>query len=338
MRVVRELDGSQAKAWEALVAACPASGFMQGLPWAAFKRRQGLRVYHLGLFEDGVLVGGAIAYGSPRRTGADILVSPDGPVLPWADETRARAGLALLDEAMAELAAREGAMGWRVEPRLEPPLPRGLRNFRRSPVDLLPAESLVLDLLPAPEALLATMHPKGRYNIRLAARRGVEVEELAPDEALEPLYAMLDEAAVRNDFFLEPRAFFAQLLETLAPTGHARVFVAQAEGKVLGALLLMRHGARATYLYGGVAHDERPRMAGYALQWTAIQAARAAGCTSYDFYGFDAAGRPDHLYARFSRFKRQFGGRAVRTIGAHEHLYLDRLADAVVRAVQEIGW
>ena len=44
---------------------------------------------------------------------------------------------------------------------------------------------------------------------------------------------------------------------------------------------------------------------------------------------------PGHLYAGFSRFKRQFGGRPVRLIGAHDLYFLDRLADVVVRAVHE---
>jgi lipid II:glycine glycyltransferase (peptidoglycan interpeptide bridge formation enzyme) len=101
---------------------------------------------------------------------------------------------------------------------------------------------------------------------------------------------------------------------------------------------MVTHGRRATYLYGGVTGTERQRMAGYALQWAAIAHAHALGCETYDFYGFDPFGRPDHLYASFSRFKRQFGGRAVQFIGAQEHFFLDRLADAVVRAVQEIGW
>jgi lipid II:glycine glycyltransferase (peptidoglycan interpeptide bridge formation enzyme) len=139
---------------------------------------------------------------------------------------------------------------------------------------------------------------------------------------------------MRHGFFLEPRAFFATLLETLAPAVH----VAWHGETFLGAHLMVTHGRRATYLYGGVTGAERQRMAGYALQWAAIAHAHALGCETYDFYGFDPFGRPDHLYASFSRFKRQFGGRAVQFIGAQEHFFLDRLADAVVRAVQEIGW
>lgn len=333
-----EAGGVLAEAWERLVQRQPESGFMQALAWAAFKRRQGLRVLHLGVFDAGVLVAGALAYGAPRPGSIGILVSPDGPVMPWEDEARTAACMKALHAGFRERFSGEGAIAWRIEPRLPRPAPRILRNFTRAPVDLLPCESLYLDLAPTPDQLLAGMRPKGRYNIRLAPRRGVVVEEAGP-EGLDALYDILQQAAGRDGFFLEPREFFAQLLE--APGSFVRLLLArgcETQGNHLGALVLVTYGGRATYLYGGVANHGRERMAGYALQWAAITRARELGCRTYDFYGFDPFERPGHLYARFSRFKRQFGGRPVRFIGAHEHLATDRVADAVVRAVQEIGW
>ncbi|MDQ3904436.1 MAG: peptidoglycan bridge formation glycyltransferase FemA/FemB family protein, partial [Actinomycetota bacterium] len=87
---------------------------------------------------------------------------------------------------------------------------------------------------------------------------------------------------------------------------------------------------------GGVANQQRHLMAGYALQWAAMLSARRAGCQVYDFYGYEATGAPGHLYASFSRFKRQFGGTPVRFIGAQTYSFLDGLADAVIQAVREI--
>lgn len=46
---------------------------------------------------------------------------------------------------------------------------------------------------------------------------------------------------------------------------------------------------------------------------------------------------PDHAYARFSRFKSQFGGEVQRFIGAHDYWFMDRLSAAVIEALQEIG-
>jgi lipid II:glycine glycyltransferase (peptidoglycan interpeptide bridge formation enzyme) len=326
-----------AVAWERLVQAMPESGFMQSLGWAQVKQAQGLQIVHLGLFTGDELCGGAIAYTLPQPNGATLLISPEGPVLPWSNPSACPAALRVLLEAMATEAREVGAIAWRIEPRLAPPRPDVLRGFGRAPIDFVPQQTLYLDLALTEDELLAAMHSKGRYNIRLAGRKGVTVRESTSPADTRHFYDIAREAAERDDFFLEPPAFFALIAETLMPQGMARYLFAEHEGDTLGAMLLVTYGDRATYFYGGTTNEKRHLMGGYALQWAAIQAARAHGCSHYDFFGFEPHGDPDHLYAGFSRFKRQFGGTAVRFIGAQDHVFTDRLADAVVRAFQEIG-
>lgn len=326
-----------AAAWEHLVRHCPESGFMQSLAWATVKAAQGLQVVHLGLFDGETLVGGTLAYTLPQPNGATLLVSPEGPVLPWSRPPAVVAGLRALLPALAAEAGACGAISWRIEPRLTPPRPDALRGFGRAPIDLVPQTTLYLDLSPDDDALLAAMHPKGRYNIRLAGRKGVTVHATTDPAATTRFYPLVCEAAQRDDFYVEPPGYFALIAEHLMPAGLARFLFAEHEGQLLATMLLVTYGDRATYFYGGTANDKRPLMAGYALQWAAIRQARALGCRSYDFFGFEPHGDPDHLYANFSRFKRQFGGEPARFIGAQDHMFTDRLADAVVRAFQEIG-
>jgi lipid II:glycine glycyltransferase (peptidoglycan interpeptide bridge formation enzyme) len=337
VRQLSQLDPASGlgRRWEELASTNPASGVMQSLHWAAFKRRQGLAVLHLGLFEGADLIGGALCYAAAYSRGADLLVAPEGPVLPWEDAALARTGLRLLLEAAERVAP--GALALRIEPHLAPPRPRLLRSFRRAPLDLLPIETLYLDLDLPPEQLLAQMRPKGRYNIGLAARRGVTVREDRTPAAWRSLAAVLTEVGLRDGFFVEPATFFENLTGALTPPGLARCLFAEHGGEILGALLLICYGERATYLYGGVSNRRRELMAGYALQWAAIQTARGAGCRTYDFYGYEPYGAPEHLYAGFSRFKRQFGGQPQRFIGAHDTFFLDRLAEAVVRVTHETG-
>ncbi|KAB8140196.1 aminoacyltransferase [Chloroflexia bacterium SDU3-3] len=320
--------------WEELVQRAPASGVMQSLHWAAWKRAQGFATLHLGLMDGQDLAGGAIFYTAQgQRMG--LMVAPEGPVLPWDDHAAARQGLGLLLAEARGRAAQLGALALRVEPRLPGPRPPVLREFRRAPLDLLPCETLYLDLAQGEQAVLAQMRPKGRYNIRLAARHGVAVRESRSAEDLPAFYDALSDAATRDDFFIEPYHFFADLCAALMPAGHARLLLAEHGGDLLGAMLLITYGQRATYLYGGVTNAKRQMMGGYALQWAAIQSALASGCATYDFYGYEPFGTSDHLYAGFSRFKRQFGGTPVRFIGAHDYAFLDRIADTVVRIASE---
>jgi lipid II:glycine glycyltransferase (peptidoglycan interpeptide bridge formation enzyme) len=330
----RALEGPlDAEGWERLVAANPASGFMQSLGWAELKRRLGYGVHHVILERDGQLAGGAIWYSPPGLGGPCLFVAPHGPVLPWHDPERARTGLRLLIEQVREIAPHSTGTGVRIEPLLARPLPRLLREFRRAPVDLLPNETLWLDLRASAEDLLCNMKPKCRYNIRLAKRRGVEVHEDTSPAAANRLHAILTEVGQRNGMFVEPVTFFIHLAETLAPRGMLRFLFAHRAGVTLGGLLLLIHGSRATYLYGGTATLEREAMAGYALQWAAIRLSRNLGCHTYDFYGYEPFGDPTHPYAGFSRFKRQFGGTAQRFAGAQDLFFIDRLSDAVVSAL-----
>jgi lipid II:glycine glycyltransferase (peptidoglycan interpeptide bridge formation enzyme) len=58
-------------------------------------------------------------------------------------------------------------------------------------------DTVLIDLSPAPEEILAGMSPKWRYNVRLAARKGVSLRR-AGTEKLPVFYALLGETARRD--------------------------------------------------------------------------------------------------------------------------------------------
>ena len=181
--------------------------------------------------------------------------------------------------------------------------------------------------------LLQQMKSKGRYNIRVAQRHGVRVQESWQPEAVYKFYSLVKEASLRDGFALEPLNFFEYLSQELVSRGQASFFFAEHENDIVGSLLLVTCGQRATYLYGGIANQKRQLMGGYALQWEAIKAAKLKGCSIYDFYGFDSFQSPQNEYARFSQFKSRFGGEVHRLIGAQEHFFVDCLADAFIKIV-----
>lgn len=332
--------------WERLVSQSEENGFMQSLYWARLKQVQGMRVVQFLLRCGGDIIGGALAYTSARNNGAGILSAPDGPVLPWADTRLSGYGLRLILEAAESVASSLGVMSLRIEPRLPLPAPKLLREFGRSLSDQNPQETLFIDLTPPLEEILASMRHKGRYNIALSAKRGVKVEEITSPsgEDVRRFYGLLSEAGVRNGFLVEPGEFFEDLVDSLASSGaqarltvapQVRLFFAEADGDTIGALLMVVYGRRATYLYGGVSGRKREAMCGYAMQWAAMQSARALGCVEYDMYGYNQFRSPDHSYSRFSQFKEQFGGRVKRFIGAQEQYFVEDLAGAVIKAIKQ---
>ncbi len=328
-----ELENPSSRLWNNLVAGNPASGFMQSIEWAQFKHAQGLKHYRLGIFQGENLVAGCLLYYAADNN-PGFLVAPHGPILPWENKELARQCLGLLISTCERLAKEEGLIGLRIEPLLAPSLPDLLLEFGRAPIDLLPKETLCLDLTCSLEEIMAQMKTKGRYNIRLSQRKGVTVRSGTKSELIDSFYPILNITARRDHFQAEPASFFVELANSLLPNKLAELLIAEHEGEILGGLVQITFGKTSTYLYGGITNTKRNLMSGYALQWEAIQRAKAAGCTQYDFYGFDQFCSPSHPYGRFSNFKSQFGGTAKRYCGAQDYYFMDELADALIKVFQ----
>lgn len=339
VRDLGELDGKTPLAlrWNSLVIEYGAQGFMQTLDWARFKRYMGFNVLHLGLFVDGELSGGAIFYTSANNKGTGFLVAPDGPILPWHNEELAALCLKKLIDFARLKSAALSTMALRVAPRLTTK-PAALADFAPAPLSITEHKTMYLPLNLPGEELLQRLKPKARYNIGLAQRHGVVVREASVLDSVLKFCAVMEQVAARNQYFVEPLEFFVALFETLCDSGMVRVFFAEHEGDVLGALLMISFGGRASYLAGGTTDCKRNLMGGYALQWAAIEAARQAGYSHYDFWGYDAMAiaNPEHTYAGFSRFKSQFAGEPTEFIGTFDYYFMDQLADVIIRAMQEI--
>lgn len=316
------LSPSVREEWDDFVGRSPEAGFMQSWAWGEFKRSCGQEVVRLGVFdEDNSLCGGAAVYYVRSSLGASPLEVPHGPV--FCSEP-ALAGQAA-GELMAELRCLAGEVrspAVRIEPFREE-LPPGMREgFVRAPLDLVPTPTRLVAVGRSDEELLAAMESKGRYNVRLALKKGVEAGCHSGTEALRDFYSLFELTSLRHGFSGESLAFFDQMLQCLGGRSpQARIYLAHYKGMLAAAAVVVFFGRRATYLYGGSSPFLGPVMAPYALHWRIMQDARAAGCAEYDLYGVAPEGMPFHPYARFSQFKARFGGRVFVPAGAHD-LYL----------------
>ncbi len=343
MMHVAPLETCHREMWDAVVASHPTSGFMQSWTWSEFKALEGFRVVRLGVFDGETLQGGGIAYTFPSLAEAGLAVMPDAPVLDWEAPSASTAFQTLVSAFRNSPAGRQ-AVALRVEPRLEA-VPEFLEDLPRAPVDLVPDETLMVDLGPEPK-MLARMKPKGRYNARLALRRGVEVVSSSDPSDVHEFHFVLEQTARYQDFRLEPKRFFINLVQALFPCVPApgvvrdcsmgRFAFARYKGITLAAALTVRHGRTVTYLYGGHLPLFPEVMASYALHWHILREAANEGYCEYDFYGYVPPGRPGHPYERFSRFKEKFGGRPVRWIGSRDVIFHDRLAEATLRAIHSV--
>lgn len=321
-------------AWDALVMAAPDGHLLQSFHWGEFKARHGWSVQRVCVNLDGAFAAAQVLW---RRTPlGPVGYIPRGPVsVPSGHEAALRK---LMREVHRSGRAR-GAVFLKVEPNCSDPAPLPHLGFRPSVQTVQPQVTLMIDLTVSLETLLRRMHPKTRYNIRLAHKKGVEVVR-GDRRDLPTFVRMMRETAQRQGFGVRPYAYYRDVLAFLGD--NAELLLAKHEGEVLAGIIVAKFNGEAVYLYGASSGHKRNLMPAYLLQWEAIRRAQEQGLTRYDLWavppdlaqlartlpdGETAASLPPARPHRRGdlwgvyRFKRGFGGRLVAYCGALDYIY-----------------
>lgn len=307
---------SSAARWNRLAAAHADANLLQSASWGDLKARYGWRVIRR-------VVGGA---DSPRG-GVQVLtrtrrLPPLGPsaglaYVPRGPLADSDADALALIEAATEQARRAGASVLRIEPvRAAHAALLEARGFRKISGFVQIPRTAIVDLAADDATLLASFKSKMRYNIRLAARRGVCIETDSRGAAFDDFYELTKATAVRQGFAIHAKSYYRDVARTFGDD--AELFVARYEGRALAALLSVAFGPEAVYLYGASSDAERGRMAPHAVQWAAMQWARARGCRHYDLWGMADPNDPHDPMAGVHRFKLGFNPRPVQYPGTYD--------------------
>lgn len=195
-------------------------------------------------------------------------------------------------------------------------------GIRKAPTDLLPPDTVLLDVGLDRDRILRRMKSKTRYNIRLSARKGVQVREGGMAD-LPAWYALYCDTAARHGMAVDEMEYFESALSVQANDSDSpariHLLMAEADGRPIAGILLAIAGDRATYLYGASSLEKRHLMAPYRLQWEAICRARKAGCTDYDLFGVSPSPDPQHPMYGLYRFKTGFGGYLLHRQGCWDY-------------------
>lgn len=163
------------------------------------------------------------------------------------------------------------------------------------------------------EQLMEAFHHKTRYNIRLAARKGVEVK-IGERDDLPEFHKIMVETGVRDEFVIRSLEYFEKMYDCLAPE-HLRLYLAYYEGKLIAGTIAILYGNKVWYLYGASSNDYRNVMPNYLLQWEMIKWALENGCDIYDFRGVSGdLDENNPLYGLY-KFKKGFSGKFTEFIG-----------------------
>ncbi len=359
------------KLWNDLISKLPNPHFLQTYEWGQVKEKYGweplyavwdadgkwkvesdpnlLSTFHSPVAAALILKRQILRNGFAARL--SILYSPKGPLLDWTNESLRNRVL----NDLQSFAKKQGAIFLKCDPDivLGTEIPQSAEDAEEKGGAVITSElkrrgwgyssdqiqfknTVVIDLNPTEDELLARMKQKTRYNIRLAEKKGVSLR-VGKLEDLPMLYKMYAETSVRDGFVIRDEAYYKTVWETFMGLNVGKLessqvstfkpsnlptcepLIADVNSEPVAAIFVFYFARRAYYVYGMSRDAHREKMPTYLLQWEAMKRAKARGCTAYDLWGApDVFDESDSMWGVY-RFKEGLGGRVVRTLGAWDY-------------------
>ena len=317
-----EREVTDASEWNAILAALPNAHLLQSWQWGELKRETGWLPHRI-VFERHGSPAAAAMIGRLRipRSPYGLAYSWKGPALDYDDLPLFRAVV----ERMAEWARHRRCIALTIDPDVEwtqHACADVLRRvgYRPAARQIQAPSTVFVDLRGDDQELLKRMSSTWRRYINKAQRDGVSIRR-GTLEDIPDFFRFMQYTEERQGFVIRPLEYFRSAFAQLHGAGIAELFIAEVDGAPAAGVFACRLGKRAWYLYGGTLEVGLKAHAQYALQWHTMRWARDAGCETYDMWGApdDPTDKDDPL-AGVYYFKRGFGGRHVRTLGAYDYV------------------
>lgn len=213
-------------------------------------------------------------------------------------------------------------------------------NLYPSAHPLFTKYNFIFDLNKTEEELFKKMNSKTRYNIRLAEKKGVRVDEDSSDSAFNEYLKLMNETTLRQKFYAHGENYHKLMWNTLKNGEHlkAHLFTATYNGKVLVSWILFVLGDTLYYPYGASSVKHREVMASNLMMWEAIKFGKRLGLKKFDMWGSlgPNADTKDPWYG-FHRFKQGYGPKLVEYIGSFDFV-INRNAYLVYKLLNKIRW
>lgn len=355
----------ESNTWNSLISKLSDPHFLQTYEWGQVKAKYGWQPIYLAWDEEGKLkeeekfsslsfrpTAAALVLKRTISMGGmsarlSILYTPKGPLLDWSNQSLRNR---VLNDLQA-FAKKQGAIFLKMDPDLV--LGTGIPSSEYEEIDnngqsitselkrrgwgyaadqIQFKNTVLIDLSPSEEELLARMKQKTRYNIRLAEKKGVALR-IGTESDFDMLYRMYAETSVRDGFVIRDEGYYQTVWKAFTANHSSSInnyreaspwdqlptaepLIAEVDNEPVAAIFVFYFAGRAYYVYGMSRNAHREKMPAYLLQWEAMKRAKAKGCTVYDLWGApDEFNESDSMWGVY-RFKEGLGGRVVRTLGA----------------------
>ena len=201
------------------------------------------------------------------------------------------------------------------------------KKFIKSPKPLFTKYNFVIDLTKSEEELLKNTHPKTRYNIKVAQKHGVKVEERVDDEAFNIYLKLYFDTTKRQGYHGHNEKYHRKVWQTLRDAKMARLLIAYYQlpttnYQPLTAWMLLNFKDTLYYPYGGSSKNHPEVMANNLVCWEALKLGKKMGLKKFDMWGAlgPNADIKDPWYG-FHKFKQGYGGRLVEYLGTYDLVF-----------------
>jgi len=185
----------------------------------------------------------------------------------------------------------------------------------------IPPYTALIDLILWEEEILKAMKPKGRYNIKLARKKWVVVEQVEKHMGnIKKFHELMSETTTRNKFAGNTLEYYKIFLESLE---NSQLMFAYHEGDIVAAGIFVVQDDVMTYYYGASTNGEKRKyMPTYLLQWTAIEHAIKRWCKIYDFLGVAGDNEINSSLAGVTDFKMKLS--PSKTLISRSSMYVNK--------------
>ncbi len=226
-----------------------------------------------------------------------------------------------------------------------------LPNLRPAAHPLFTKYTFVLDLTKSEPELLASMHPKTRYNIKVAIKHGIKVVQNNSDKAFEEYLKLTKETTKRQGFYAHTENYHRLMWKTLKNEKlkmknekldtdklTAHLFLAKYRNQTLVAWILFVYKDTLYYPYGASSTQHRETMASNLLMWEAIKFGKKLGLKKFDMWGAlgNNPDKNDPWYG-FHRFKEGYGPQHVEFVGSLD-LVINPIPYGVYKILGKVRW
>ncbi|MDD3302608.1 MAG: peptidoglycan bridge formation glycyltransferase FemA/FemB family protein [Candidatus Gracilibacteria bacterium] len=161
----------------------------------------------------------------------------------------------------------------------------------------------LIDLSKKEKQILDEMKPKGRYNIKIAEKKEIEVIEVDKNtKNIEVFYNLMQETTTRDNFSGNKIDYYKIFLQTIK---NSSLLIAYKDNTPISAGIFIFDKELSIYYYGASTNNKEYRnmMSPYLLQWTAIKKAKSIDSKYYDFLGIASPGEKNSSLAGVTDFK-----------------------------------